>query len=90
MKMIMRNTKNIGIIIYLDVLCIDDLSRLSSQTIAAIDIILFQISNININLGDFLIIFTMDHAQIKLFNAHPFFTSPQEIPCFRMVLGIDQ
>ena len=70
-QIIVINTKELYILIYLDVLCIYELGQLSYQAIALYDIILRQISNKNIYLDGLRIIFTMGHTQIKPSNEHP-------------------
>ena len=67
-----RNTNNIDVLISLDILLIDEFYKLSYQSIVLPNKLLQQISNTNIYLCDPIIIFMMNHIQIKYFIAHPF------------------
>ena len=50
-----------------------------------LDIILQKVKKSNIYIGGVLLIFTMDHLQIKPINGRPFLTSANIISCFKMV-----
>ena len=53
--------------------------------LAILDIILRKVKKSNIYMGGVLLLFTMDHLQIKPINGRPFLTSANIIPCFKMV-----
>ena len=82
---LLRDTKKMNFVLSLDILFIDELGQLSSELIAALDIISRRVRETNIFFGGVLIIFTIDHTQIQPFDARSFLTSIHVIPCFRMV-----
>ena len=77
-------SKNLDIQISLEIICVDELGKILSQDIVLLDAILIQIRNTQIYFCVLLIIFTMNHTQIKPFDACTFLTSPDAILCFRI------
>lgn len=69
----------------LDVILADELGQLSAEFVQAIDIILRNIRKSNTMFGGVLLIGTLDHTQIQPWEGRPFLTSPQILPCFKMV-----
>ena len=75
-----------NLLLYLGVLCCDELVQSTSELIFFVKIILRRLQKNNIFLGDVLIIFTMDHTKIIPFKYRPSLTSTHVLPCFRMVV----
>ena len=69
----------------LQVILFEEAGQVDDEVLAKIDIILRKVLNINIYMGELLIIFSMDHTQIQPILGRPFLTSFHIIPCFKIV-----
>ena len=82
---LLRNPKQLNLLLSLDVLICDELGQTSAEFWATIDIILRRIRNTNIYLGGVLIIGTIDHTQIQPIEGRPFLTATHMLSCWRMI-----
>ena len=80
-----KNETKLNFVKVLDVIVADELGQLSAEFVATIDIILRKIRSSNVIFGGVLLIGTLDHTQIQPWEGRPFLTSPQLIPCFKMI-----
>ena len=63
LKILQDNIK-VNYIISLLVICSDEMTQISSESLATIDIIFCRIQNNNTYMGGYLLIITLDHTQI--------------------------
>ena len=83
---ILKDPKNLHLLMSLDVLICDEIGHLAADFIAVIDIILRRIRENSQYMGSLLILCTMNHTQIQSFGKRrPILTSSHIIPCCRMV-----
>ena len=82
---LMRNPKELNLLLSLDVLVCDKMGQIAAEFLATLDTILRTVRDTNVNLGGILIMCTMDHTQIQPIDGRPFLTSTHAISCFRMV-----
>ena len=69
----------------INVIFFDEMGQCSAEFSAIFDIIMRQVRNSNIFMGEVLPIFTIDHSQIQPIRGGPFITSCHVIPYFKMV-----
>ena len=72
-------TRSVNIIFF------DEMGKVSAEHLSMFDIIIRKIRNSNMHMGGSLIILSMDHVQIQPLRSHPFLTSCDVIPCFKVV-----
>ena len=82
---LMKNPKKLEFIKSLDVLYYDELGQTASEIVASLDIIFRTIKQSNIYMGGVLIMFTLDHMQIRPIHRRQFLTSSNVISCYTMV-----
>ena len=80
-----KNPTKLDFLCSMQILFIDEMGQMDDTMLAILDIILRKVKKSNIYMGGVLLIFTMDHLQIKPINGRPFLTSANIIPCFKMV-----
>ena len=80
-----KNPTKLDFLCSMQILFIDEMGQMDDTMLAILDIILRKVKKSNIYMGGVLLMFTMDHLQIKPINGRPFLTSANIIPCFKMV-----
>ena len=81
---LLRNPELISIIRTLNILCIDELGKFSSELLTIIDMMLRIISINNILFVGLNIFGNIDHKQLSAIEFYPSLTSPHIITCFKM------